>query len=296
MLVTSIPELLIQILEHLSLRDLISASHVCLQWRALVLQIDSPTRLRLLRLAFNAIDSDPYPISLNRRVSYVNEVETKFGVIIPDPYRTILTEWPASQPPPGMHWPHSVRFHASGFCFCPRHVLEDPDVCQCADRGPLANVELTMPKETFRLVMEDPPAPVGSSHSYELFDTRVRLYTDEQNAQTLHFIRMHPADEFAWNHNKSWASFQYRVLRLSRYHFHTRNPWGTSDGCFVMMLEGPTRGEIHGWSSSGDSWYDGFEAESFWDWNYSEWNRDAVDDESGSEPQDSYPDGESVSN
>ncbi|KAJ7037394.1 hypothetical protein C8F04DRAFT_410677 [Mycena alexandri] len=202
-------------------------------------------------------------------------------------------EWPASQPPPGMHWPHSVRFHASGFCFCPRHVLEDPEVCRCADQDFITNVEITMPKETFQLVMEDPPVPVGPNHTYELFDTRVRLYTDEQNAQTLRFIRLHPADGFKWNPNKSWASFSFRVLRLSRYHFHTRNPWGTSDGCFVMMLEGPTRGEIHGWSSSGDSWYDGFEAESFWNWNYFEWDRDAVDDESGSEPQDSNPDDES---
>ncbi|KAJ7671957.1 hypothetical protein B0H17DRAFT_191886 [Mycena rosella] len=51
----------------------------------------------------------------------------------------------------------------------------------------------------------------------------------------------------------------------------------TSDGVFVMMLDGPTRGQIHGWDSGGDSWYDGFEAENFWDWNYLEWDRDAVD-------------------
>jgi hypothetical protein len=36
-----------------------------------------------------------------------------------------------------------------------------------------------------------------------------------------------------------------------------------------MVLEGPARGEIHGWESGG--WYNGFEAPSFLDWRYDEW-------------------------
>ncbi|KAF8151982.1 hypothetical protein K438DRAFT_1988099 [Mycena galopus ATCC 62051] len=152
-----VPELLIQILEPLPLRGLISAMHVCQQWRSLVPRIDSPTRLRLLGLSFDDAKS-PYPVSLDLRISYVEKIETTHSVVIPEPYRTILTEWPSSQPPP--------------------------------------------------------------------------------------------------------------VLRLSRYHIHT--PEATSDGDFVMILDGPTRGQIHAWASH--DWYDGFEAEDFWTWNYSEWD------------------------
>ncbi|KAJ7822423.1 hypothetical protein B0H13DRAFT_2127061 [Mycena leptocephala] len=268
--VTSIPELLLQIFEHLSLRDLISATHVNQQWRLLVPKIDSPTRLRLLSLAFNDVDS-PHPISLDVRTSYVHKVEkveTNYNILIPEPYRTILTEWPTSQPPRGMHWPHSVRFHASGFCFCQRHMHWTSDECRCADNTEVWNVELTLFDETFRRVVLEGVLPLETD--FELFNNPVRLHTDAQNAQTMRFIRTHPAEGFQWK--ERWARFAFRVLRLSRYQFDTAE--GNSDGTFVMMLDGPTRGQIHAWSS--ESWYDGYEAEDFWEWNYLEWEQAAV--------------------
>ncbi|KAJ7652063.1 hypothetical protein DFH06DRAFT_1206679 [Mycena polygramma] len=267
----AIPELLIQIFEHLPLRDLISTTHVCGQWRALVPKIDSPTRLRLLTLCFNNLPS-PHPISLDDRISYVNKVETTHTVLIPDPYRTLLTEWPVSNPPPGMHWPHSVRFHASGFCFCPRHMHGDPDECLCADQE-VRDVEIAMFAENFRFIMQHGTVPVDRPYNWELFNSPVRLYTEEQNARTLRFILTRPEAE--WSVHGRWVHLPFRVLQLSRY--CKSGPAGeVSDGTFVMILDGPARSQIHGWSST--SWFDGYKAESFWDWNYLEWDRDAVTD------------------
>lgn len=261
------PELLIQCFERLSLRDLISASHVSQQWRALVPQIDSPTRLRLLGLSFKDVAS-AYPISLGARISYVDKVETTHKIQIPEPYRTILTEWPASQPPPGMHWPHSVRWFDSGFCFCPRERHQE-ELCSCAQNQPVCSVSITLPEDVYNLI--EAKNKVDAEHGWELFDNPVRLYTDSQNAQTLRFIRAYPASQVRWS---GWVCLDFQVLTLSRYHFATRE--GTSDGFFVMILGGPTRGQIHAWSSDGPSWYDGYEAENFWDWNYVEWDREAV--------------------
>jgi hypothetical protein len=197
----------------------------------------------------------------------VDKVETNYDILIPEPYRTILTEWPASQPPRGMHWPHSVRFHASGFCFCPRHMHWMSDECWCADTE-VRDVELTLFDETFRRVVLEGVVPLETD--FELFNNPVRLHTDTQNAQTMRFIRAHPAAGFRWKDR--WAHLTFRVLRLSRYHFDTAE--GKSDGIFVMILDGPTRGQIHAWSSSGEGWYDGYEAENFWEWNYLEWEQD----------------------
>ncbi|KAJ7139430.1 hypothetical protein C8R44DRAFT_867582 [Mycena epipterygia] len=266
---TAIPELLIQVFEHLPLIDLISATHVSQQWRALPPKIDSPTRLRLLDLSFgnDSVDA-PHPIPLRVRISYVDKVEEKHNVLIPEPYRTILTEWPRSQPPAGMHWPHSVRFFASGFCFCPREMHETLEMCLCAGRE-VRTTTIKIPKTIFKLVMDENTIPVDEDYSWELFKNPVRLHTDEQNAQTMRFIRAHAVAEFRWQGR--WANLEFKVLQLSRYHFHTAV--GVSDGTFLMILDGPTRGQIHAWSSSGDDWYDGFEADSFWDWDYTEWVR-----------------------
>ncbi|KAJ7724976.1 hypothetical protein DFH07DRAFT_260879 [Mycena maculata] len=295
---TSIPELLIQFFEHLSLRDLISTSHVDRQWRALVPHIESPIRSRLLSLAFTAVES-AYPISQSVRIAYVGKIEITYSVLIPEPYRTILTEWSASQPLPGMHWPHSVRFHASGFCFCHRDRQEYPDVCSCTDQE-VRGVAIMIPDPTFQIVMEEARVPVEEVDTgYELFFNPVRLHTDEQNAQTLRFIRAHPAEGFQWTGigrrsrqrpgwERGWAKHNSKALTLSRYHFHKKT--GTLDGAtrvcisqgdFMMMLEGPTRRQIHAWASPG--WYDGFEAENFWEWNYSEWDRDPSYSDSESE-------------
>ncbi|KAF7367507.1 F-box domain-containing protein [Mycena sanguinolenta] len=270
-----VPELLLQFFESLPLRDLISATHVCQQWRALVPRIDSPTRLRLLGLSFCNVTS-PHPISLSVRISYVEKIETKYSVVIPEPYRTILTEWPSSQPPPGMHWPHAVRFHASGFCYCARQNNETPDICLCGEKDDVREMALTMFEDVFRLIVKDGVVPVGEHKqcaSWELFDKPLRLHTPEQNAQTMRFIKAQPSAAVEWK--GKWAYLKFSTLQLSRYHVHTPDEDGisqASDGTFVLILDGPSRGQIHAWSSGGDTWYDGFEAEDFWEWNYSEWD------------------------
>ncbi|KAJ7293941.1 hypothetical protein C8J57DRAFT_41421 [Mycena rebaudengoi] len=270
---TSIPELVIQFLEHLSLTDIISAMHVNQQWRALVPCISSPIRLRLLSLAFRDGVQSPYPISIEHRQSYVHKVELKHEVVIPEPYRTILMEWPSSQPPPEMHWPHSVRFHATGFCYCPRHMYDNPDECRCADEEEVQTVSIMLPKDVLMLAMEEGRA--DKEKGWELFDNAPRLHTDAQNRNTIRFIRQHPIDEFPWKF-EVWASLQFTVLDLSSMKYYPTDAEDrTSDGHFVMMLDGPTRGQIHAWSWSGSSWYDGLEAEDFWDWKYVEWDYNA---------------------
>ncbi|KAF7367510.1 F-box domain-containing protein [Mycena sanguinolenta] len=266
----NVPELVLQFLEPLTLRDLISATHVCQQWRALVPKIDSPTRLRLLGLSFRDVTS-PHPISLSVRISYVEKIETKYSVVIPEPYRTILTEWPSSQPPPGMHWPHSVRFHASGFCYCRRGSDNSPDRCSCEGED-VHDVLMKMPEEVYRLVVEEGVVPVEEherDYSWELFDKPLRLYTPEQNSQTMRFIRAQPLAAIEGRGDR-WMSLKFSTLRLSRYHVHTtlddNRGFQTSDGIFVLILDGPSRGQIHAWET--DTWYDGFEAEDFWEWNY----------------------------
>ncbi|KAF7375098.1 F-box domain-containing protein [Mycena sanguinolenta] len=271
-----VPELLLQFFEPLPLGDLISATHVCQQWRALVPKIDSPTRLRLLGLAFRDFTSS-HPIPLSVRISYVEKIETTYNVLIPEPYRTILTEWPSSQPPPGMHWPHSVRFHASRFCYCQRHRNEDPNECRCALEPDVLEAVVTMWDEVYRSVVEEGVIPGEDVHaSGELFNTPLRLHTPEQNAQTVRFIRAQPVAGVEWvGSTKKWANFKVSALRLSRYHVHTEpheedEVTQVSDGIFMLILDGPSRGQIHAWSE--ETWYDGFEAEDFWEWNYTEWD------------------------
>ncbi|KAJ7671938.1 hypothetical protein B0H17DRAFT_1208864 [Mycena rosella] len=217
--------------------------------------INSPTRLRLLGLAFNNTVESPHAISLSTRISYVNKVETTHDILIPDPYRTILTEWPHRNPQLG----------CTGRILC---GSLPPDSASVLDKTTRTQKCASL----FNLVMVENKVPLGR---WELFNHPIRLYTRDQNAKTMRFIRAHPADGFQWTQNGSWASFNFKVLILSRYRLTSRQ--GTSDGVFVMMLDGPTRGQIHGWDSGGDSWYDGFEAENLWDWNYLEWDRDATD-------------------
>ncbi|KAJ7356611.1 hypothetical protein DFH08DRAFT_461535 [Mycena albidolilacea] len=248
---------LLQFLEHLLLRDLIYATHVCQDWRGLVPKIDSPLRLRLLGLSFSDAIS-PYSIPVGVRIQHVYRIETKHGIVIPEPYRTILIEWPSSQPPPGMHWPRSVRFRASGFCFCARYLQFDADLCLCAENE-VRSMKIRIPyRDVFRIVVEEGVVPTDRRFIWELFVNPLRLYTGEQNAQIIRFIRAQPAAAVEWTGSGRSASIKFSVLQLSRYHFYTTE--ASSDGIFVLILDGPSREQIHGWSSPGISWYDGFEA------------------------------------
>jgi hypothetical protein len=134
----------------------------------------------------------------------------------------------------------------------------DADFCLYAENE-VRSAKITMPNNVFRVVMEEGVVPADQPSSWELFDNPLRLYTGEQNAQTIRFIRAQPAAAVEWTGSGRWANIKFSVLQLSRYHVYTTE--ASSDGIFVLILGGSSRGQIHAWSSQGISWYDGFEAE-----------------------------------
>lgn len=264
-------ELWIQVFNRLSFRDLFSVCRVNRQWRSLAPAIDESPHLVLLRIALGDIHQPPkslYPLSLADRLSYVSKIESTANITIPEPYRTVLTEWPAKQPPTGFHWPHAVRFHATGFCSC-RNSGDDDAQCTCEvfacyKRG------LMLRDSLLTLIRNNKPFDFhhpSDDSRWELFSNTPRLHTDAQNEQTLRFIRAHQPGNM-WSMSSpggSWQTLSLATLRLS--HYACNDDSGVM-GEFVMILDGPLRGEIHGWDMSG--WYNGFEASSFLDWRYDE--------------------------
>src|ERR1700722_4179337 len=126
-------ELWLHIFEYLHLAGLLSCYRVNRVWRALVPNIKDSIHLKFFNLALGDIaqpSNMPHTVSLRDRLSYVRDIEEAFGVLIPEPYCSCLTEWPIKRPPPRFHWPHSVRFHASGFCSCIRESHENK-MCLC---------------------------------------------------------------------------------------------------------------------------------------------------------------------
>ncbi|KAJ6498047.1 hypothetical protein C8R47DRAFT_1068942 [Mycena vitilis] len=91
------------------------------------------------------------------------------------------------------------------------------------------------------------PAPwggsSGSARKLAVVQPPGPAYTEAQNAQTLRFIRAHPEAEWSIKPGP-WS---YLPFRVSRYRFGIGKE--ESDGTFVMILDGPARGQIHGWSS-----------------------------------------------
>lgn len=269
------PELILEFLENLSFPDLISAYQVNKQWRVLVPKISSSLRLRLFHLAFHLYENQDGPgfsrVTLSDRCSYVSDIESRHRVVIPDPYRVVLTEWPVSHPPPGFHWPHAVRFHANGFCSCDRSF--DPiETCSC-ESDEVTTREIRLSEVILNKVMNGEPFDFSGSEwaQRELFFDPPRLHTQEQNEQTLRLIRAHPLESYGWLRmmpaSSSWRTLRFQVLRLSAYrYFGGEDQQWLADGFYAMMLDGPTRGQIHAWSSG--IWYDGFEAEDFMQWKY----------------------------
>lgn len=280
-------ELWLQIFGDLGLSDLLSANHVNTHWRSLIPYGDSQSdSFILFRLAMKDMEKPldcPNPISLADRLSYVKKIEetasTKVPLrrrdrhplpTIPEPYRMVLTEWPVSRPPPGFHWPHSVRHHATGYCSC---IGEGPCSCEAISVG----TSLVMMMGSLRKMICDHEEfdfrEIHTDSRRDLFCTPPRLFTDEQNKQTLRFVRMH-ADESWWTRVDDWQIMDVLVLRLSRYSFvqevdeTPQYSKYTKTGDFVMIMEGPARGEIYVWSPGHWPRYNGFEAMGFLAWKY----------------------------
>jgi hypothetical protein len=279
------PELILDILQDLSVPDLLLARQVNSQYRTLTLHIDNPLRLRLLRLAlemirhplqlYNAYESDPSRlVPLIDRIAYVVYIESKHNIRIPEPYRTVLKEWPVSRPPNGHHWPHAVRFFSNGFCSCRRHFFEN-NYCRCEDRE-VYTESVTMSIELFDRIFEGKTFNRGyrtsdrdvyakhweiSSFSHP---SRLNWHAPEQDDETRRFLLAYPRTAYETT-NFSLLQLKVKVLRLSRYCVGEGQD-GYTSGNFVMVLEGPCAGQIHAWGNGW--WYDGFEASSFLDWKH----------------------------
>jgi hypothetical protein len=263
------PELLLEVFQYAQLPELIAAYRVNQRWRATAPHIASSLRLRLFRICFHdrASHSDPYPLALAARRAYVQHVEDKTGCRLPDDYRTVLAEWPVRCAPPGIHWPHAARFFVDGDCSC-SHSLIPSYRCRCATddvQDCTVHIPRSLREEIFDL--RDPWKfnPRGPDFRWTLFRNPPRLVTPEQNLQTLRFLRAHHVS--CWSESEKvteWTTLSLKCLRLSPYQPLT-DPRSMS-GEFYMVLEGPCRGQVHGWSSVG--WYDGHEADSFLGWVY----------------------------
>ncbi|KAF7966674.1 hypothetical protein HWV62_37502 [Athelia sp. TMB] len=262
-------ELWLKIFELLPIPDLLSAYSVNQLWRSLIStwRIDRKKsfRLSLFSLALKDIDEMPEAtrhIGLSRRVEYVANVEARHGIIIPEPYRTILTEWPARRPVPGCCWPDFALHHIhpdTGECIC-RFEDFSGDTCQ---REKVGERHLDIRASLLDKIRRHEPFDYHADDEgqWELFDNPPRLYTQEQNENTLRFIRAHP--ESMWERAGEWARLSLRCLYMFAC-YHSAD----SGGRFCMILDGPARGEIHGWSYWG---YQGIEAKSYLGWQFVGW-------------------------
>jgi len=264
MTLASLPiELILGILYHLPLPDLITLSHVDSRLRTLTPLVQHPVRRTLLCRIYKST-SKSIRVSLPERQSYVVAIESEHSVIIPDPYRTLLLEWPNSHPPAGFYWPHALRFHATGFCSCPRYNHES-EQCFCK-RFEVNRVDFFVDEFLLGMIHRHEPFDFheqADDSRWELFSNPPRLHTPLQNEQTLRFLRSLPEDKWI-NNSRHWRQYHINALRMSRYTYE-EDGWNT-DGEFYMVLEGQAKGQIHGWHVGG--WYGGYEAESLFDWTF----------------------------
>lgn len=269
-------ELWLYVFNHFSVGDLLSVYRVNKHWRSLVLSIDESTHCLLFKKAIVDMDhpcESPHSVSLDNRKSYVSKIESNAGILIPEPYRTVLTEWPSKHAPAGSHWPHAVRFHATVFCSCHR-IMHEGEQCFCESRA-VHTRHIILQTSLLTMIVNREPFDFhhpSDDSRWELFSNPPRLHTDTQNEQTLRSIRIQPRNKWSVSSSGIWQTLPLRMLRLSRYTSIGNGSMVTGD--FVMILEGPSRGEIHSWDSGG--WYNGFEAMSFLEWRYDEWKGEEV--------------------
>ncbi|KAF7966678.1 hypothetical protein HWV62_37510 [Athelia sp. TMB] len=249
-------ELWLKIFELLPIPDLFSAYSVNQRWRSLIStwRIDRKESLRLSLFSLALKDIDEMPevarhIGLSQRVAYVDDVETTHVITIPEPYRTVLTEWPSRRPVPGCCWSDFLLYHATGQCTC-RFDTSSGELCQCDKRVEVRHLHIR--SSLLEKIRRHEPFDYHAldESQWQLFDSPPRLHTDEQNEKTLSFIRAHP--ESMWERYGWWERLHVRCLHL----FSCSDGWEA--GGFSMILDGPARGEIHvwayGWYQARGSW------------------------------------------
>ena len=214
MTLASLPiELILGILYHLPLPDLITLSHVDSILRTFTSFIQHPVRSTLLCRIYKSA-SNSIRVSLPERQSYVVAIESEHSVIIPDPYRTLLLEWPNSHPPAGFYWPHALRFHATGFCSCPRYNHES-EQCICK-RFKINRVDVLLDGFLLDMIYRHEPFDFherADNSRWELFSNPPHLHLPLQNEQTLRFLRYLPEDKWT-NNPRHWH------LKITTLHDH----------------------------------------------------------------------------
>ncbi|KDQ56413.1 hypothetical protein JAAARDRAFT_311510 [Jaapia argillacea MUCL 33604] len=280
------------ILAHLPLPDLLSAHHVNGVWRSLVPRSTTPHRLFLFNLAFLPHECDPYPhpVTLTTRLTYVEYIESTYSVRIPEEYRIVLTEWPISIPPAGIHWPHGLRFFDDPVkgCTCSRRQFENLQ-CGCKRRECYADSIFIVTTLLDRIhAGEDFDFEADVESRCELFD-KPPLDAPETRMQTLRllnsyrdFVVVPDNHDYTtasavtlgiWKRAK-WSKLSLLVLDMSAYPITIVDPDSDTEETRVhisrshLILTGAAKGQIHGWSMS--TWYDGFHAENFFEWRVEE--------------------------
>ncbi|KDQ56427.1 hypothetical protein JAAARDRAFT_195069 [Jaapia argillacea MUCL 33604] len=285
------------ILLYLPFPDLLSAYWVCSLWRTVIPHITDPHRQHLLNVAFKPHQHDPYPqpINLSVRNAYVEYIETKHRIEIPYEYRLVLTEWPFAHPPPRMTWPDALRFFADPDkgCSCDRRPRRHrfrrywDFNCSCQDR----EVSRRWVEASNRLLDK-----IFEGEEFDLFDDNWDLTFDlpsgrylsiDDTKRLIELIKSYPYSTTSgpwhderygdgpWDRRMTCSRLGPLALDLSALLVDDSNPMGVGYhlGRTYMILEGKARGQIHAWSEYQD--YDGFIAESFFEWKDGEMGDDA---------------------
>ncbi|KDQ60121.1 hypothetical protein JAAARDRAFT_191531 [Jaapia argillacea MUCL 33604] len=271
-------ELHTPILLSLPFPDLLSSYRVCSLWRSLIPTIIDPHRRHLLNLAFlpHKLDPYPHPITLRVRTDYVHYIETKHGIEIPHEYQLVLTEWPFSHPPLNMTWPDALRFFADPDkgCSCDRRPYRFIH-CSCREREvgtqwiEVSNRLLAKiyGGEEFDL-FKDPVDDMWNL--FNEFPSALILSVDERDRIINLFKSYRHSPSAIWDHGKRYSQLGLPVLDLSARFVDDTTPSGVTYHFdrTRMILGGEARGQIHACSEYGG--YDGFVAESFFQWDEGE--------------------------
>ncbi|KDQ54164.1 hypothetical protein JAAARDRAFT_413387 [Jaapia argillacea MUCL 33604] len=274
------------ILAYLPVPGLLSAYRVNASWRSLAPKGATPNRLHLFSLAFRPHKCHlyPHPVNLATRLSYVEYIETKYSVRIPEEYRVVLTEWPISIPPSGMHWPHALRFFDDPKKGCTCHTPNGLCFCKQAGCHPKS---ITIRTSLLHRVHAGEDFNV-TAQRWELYKGPT-FHAPEARAQTLRLLNSYrelvdisgrdedseediPRQVGVWQIRGEVSDLTLLVLDMSTCITQFVDPDDGLRKAFIdrslMILNGEARGQIHMWSRA--RWYHGFQAETFLEWRIEE--------------------------